>query len=76
MDNKKKLKRMATWTIAIFAAVFAIAFAVLWLMVYPMSKNGMDAIANVFAAGWPILLADAVLCILVYAIYSLIIKKK
>lgn len=75
-DKKKKLRRMATWTIAIFATIFAVAFASLWLAIYPISANGMDAIGKIFATGWPILLADAVLCILVYAIYSFIVNKK
>jgi uncharacterized membrane protein (DUF485 family) len=75
-EKKKKLKRMATWTIAIFATVFAVAFAVLWLTIYPLSASGMDAIGKVFASGWPILLADAVLCILIYGIYSVVVGGK
>ncbi len=74
-EEKKKLKRMATWTITVFAAVFAITFAVLWLVNYPLSANGIDAIGNVFATGWPIFLADLVLCLLVYGGYSLYLNK-
>ena len=77
MDEKKKiLKKMATWTIAIFATVFAVTFAVLWLVNYPLSTSGMDAIGKVFATGWPILVADLVLCVLVYAGYSFFTNKK
>lgn len=75
-EKKKKLKKMATWTIAIFATVFAVTFAVLWLVNYPLSTGGMDAIGKVFATGWPILVADLVLCVLVYAGYSFFTNKK
>lgn len=75
-EKKKKLKRMATWTIAIFATIFAVTFAVLWLVNYPLSASGIDAIGKVFSTGWPILLADLVLCLLVYGGYSLYINKK
>jgi uncharacterized membrane protein (DUF485 family) len=75
-EKKKKLKKMATWTIAIFATVFAVTFAVLWLVNYPLSTSGMDAIGKVFATGWPILVADLVLCVLVYAGYSFFTNKK
>ncbi len=77
MDEKKtKLKKMATWTITVFAAVFAITFAVLWLLNYPISASGIETIGHIFAAGWPILLADLVLCLLVYGGYWLHLNKK
>lgn len=75
-EKKKKLKKMATWTIAIFATVFAVTFAVLWLVNYPLSTGSLDAIGKVFATGWPILVADLVLCVLVYAGYSFFTNKK
>ena len=34
-DNSKNLKKMATWTIAVFATVFALTTAVIWLVTYP-----------------------------------------
>lgn len=77
MDEKKmKLKKMATWTIAVFATIFAVTFAVLWLPLYPASKSALDAVGKVFVEGWPILLADLVLCLLAYFGYSLYIKNK
>jgi hypothetical protein len=75
-DKKKKTKKMATWTIAIFATIFAVTFAVLWLVWYPGSANGFETIGKVFADGWPILVADLVLCVLVYAGYSFFTNKK
>ncbi len=75
-ENKKQLKKMATWTIAVFATIFAVTFATLWLVNYPLSSSAMDAIGKVFSAGWMILLADLVLCVLAYVIYSLYLKNK
>jgi cytochrome b subunit of formate dehydrogenase len=75
-EKNKKLKKMATWTIAIFATVFAVTFAVLWLPIYPTSTSALDAIGKVFAASWLILVADLVLCVLVYVGYSAYIKNQ
>jgi len=77
MDEKKaKLRKMAVWAITVFAAVFAVTFAVLWLMNYPLSTSAMDTIGNIFATGWPILLAAFVLCVLAYGGYWLYLNKK
>jgi zinc transporter ZupT len=75
-DKKKKLKKVATWTIAVFGTIFAVTFAVLWLPIYPSSSNALDAIGKVFAAGWLIMLIDLVLCVLAYYVYSVYLKNK
>ena len=63
MDEKtKKLKRMAAWTLTIFATIFTVATAVLWLPIYPVSGGALVALGHVFAAAWPILVIDVVLC--------------
>lgn len=77
MDEKtKKLKKMATWTIAIFAAVFALTVAILWLMLYPMNTSSMGTLGQVFGSGWPVMAADAVLCLVAYFGYKLYLDKK
>jgi hypothetical protein len=77
MDEQKiKMKKMANWTITVFATVFAITFAVLWLPIYPTSTGGLDTVWKIVAEGWKILLADLVLCILAYAVYSAYINHK
>jgi cytochrome c oxidase assembly factor CtaG len=68
-ENAKKLKKMATWTIAIFAAILAIVLAVLWIINFPISNSA-------FKLGWPILLLDLVLCAGVYVGYSSYLKNK
>ena len=75
-ENKKKLKKVATWTIAVFGTIFAVTFAVLWLPIFPTSANAFDAIGKVFASGWSIMLIDLVLCVLAYFGYSLYLKNK
>jgi hypothetical protein len=77
MDDKtKKIKRMATWTIAVFATIFAVTFAVLWLPIYKMSGSTLSAIGGVFAAGWLVLLIDLVLCVGAYFGYRLYLDRK
>jgi hypothetical protein len=75
-EQKMKLKKMATWTIAVFATVFAVTFAVLWLPLYPTSTSALDTVGKVFAQAWKIVLADLVLCILAYMAYSVYLKNK
>ncbi len=75
-EKKKKLRKMATWTIAVFATIFAVTSAVLWLVNYPTSSGTFDTIGKVFAAGWLIFLIDVVLCGLTYFGYSLYLKNK
>ena len=75
-EKKKKLKKVATWTIAVFGTIFAVTFAVLWLPIYPTSTGALDALGKVFAAGWMIMLIDLGLCVLAYFGYSLYLKNK
>ncbi len=63
MDEKnKKLRRMATWTIAIFATIFAVTFAVLWLVSNHQGASAFGTLGTVFQRGWVILALDLVLC--------------
>ncbi len=63
MDEKKrKIKRMAAWTIAIFATVFAVTFAVLWLVTFQTSSSAIGTIGAIFREAWLIIVLDLVLC--------------
>ena len=77
MDEKNiKLRKMAAWTIAIFATILAIAFALLWLPIYPQSNNAMAALGQVFASGWLVLVLDLVLCAGVYFGYRYFVNSQ
>jgi hypothetical protein len=78
MDEKKtKLRRMAVWTIAIFAAIFASVVAALWLASFNSgATSAFDALGKAFASAWPILLIDLVLCAGVYAGYSYYLSRQ
>ncbi len=61
-DKKKKLRKMATWTIAVFATIFAVTFAVLWLVSFPGGGSGLGTIGSIFKSAWLIVVLDLVLC--------------
>ena len=68
MDEKKsKLRRMAVWTIGIFAAIFASVLAALWIALYNLgATSASGALGQALGSGWPILLIDLILCAGVY----------
>jgi cytochrome b subunit of formate dehydrogenase len=75
-DKKKKLRKMATWTIAVFATIFAVTFAVLWLPVFKLSSSALSAIGTIFSEAWLIILVDLVLCVGAYVGYKLYLDSK
>jgi hypothetical protein len=75
-EKKKKLKKMATWTIAVFATIFAVTFAVLWLPVYSLSSTALSAIGSIFSKAWLIILLDLVLCVGAYLGYKFYLDSK
>ena len=77
MDEKqKKLRKMATWTVAVFATIFAVTFAVLWLPLYNTSSSAFAAIGNVFSKAWLIIVLDLVLCVGAYIGYRFYLNSK
>jgi hypothetical protein len=78
MDEKKsKVKRMAVWTIVIFAAIFASVLAALWIALYNVGGGSAStALGQAFAAGWPILLIDLLLCAGVYFGYRYFLDRQ
>jgi hypothetical protein len=78
MDEKqKKMKRMATWTIAIFATVFAVFMALFWLVTYPTRTGSvLQSVGAALGAGWPIFVLTAVLCVAANFGYRAYINRK
>jgi hypothetical protein len=74
-DNSKKLKKMATWTIAVFATIFAVVMAVLWIPLFSAGVSASDAIGQAFSAGWLIFVVVAVLCIAEYFGYKFYLNR-
>ncbi len=76
-DKKKSLRRMAIWTITIFAAIFAVVLASMWLVTYRTSGGApLQALGAAFGSVWLVLLIVAVLCFVVYFGYSMYLKNK
>ena len=75
-DNLKKLKRMATWTAAIFATIFAVVMAVLWIPLYIAGASALGAVGQAFTEGWLIILVTLLLCVVTYTGYSFYINRK
>jgi hypothetical protein len=69
MDNKKKLRRMAIWMIAVFATAFAIVLTVLYLV-------AKGSIGLALAGGWWLILILAVVCVAAYYGYKLYLNRK
>lgn len=76
-DKSKQLKKMATWTIAIFATVFAVLMALFWLLVFPVTSGSVwKVLGGVFSAGWLIFVIAAVLCMGAYFGYKFYLDHK
>jgi hypothetical protein len=75
-ENKKKIRKMAVWTIAIFATIFASVLAALWIVIYTGGHSAGAALGQAFGAGWPVLLVDLVLCAGVYFGYTYWLKRQ
>lgn len=71
-----KLKNMATWTVAIFATIFAVVMAVLWMQVYGAGSPAFTALGQAFAEGWLMILIALVLCAGTYLGYFLYVNRK
>jgi hypothetical protein len=77
MDDKtKKLKKMAIWTIAVFATIFAVVMAVLWIPLFNSGATALGAVGQAFSSAWLIFVVVAVLCIAAYLGYKLILNSK
>jgi polyferredoxin len=75
-DNSKQLKKMAIWTTAIFATIFAIVMAVLWIPLFNAGATALGAVGQAFSEGWVMILIALVLCVGTYAGYSFYSKNR
>jgi hypothetical protein len=76
-DKSIKLKKMATWTIAVFATVFAVFMALFWMLVYPGTSGSVwNALSEALSAGWLVFLIAAVLSLVTYFGYKLYLDRK
>ena len=73
-ENKKKLRKMAIWMIAVFATAFAIILTVLYLL-YLNSGMGSPLLLALGSGWWLILLVGGI-CIAVYFVYKLLLNRK
>jgi hypothetical protein len=77
VEKKSKLRRMAVWTIAIFATIFASVLAALWVALYNIGGgSAFSALGQAFGTGWPILLIDLILCAGVYFGYRYFLNRQ
>ncbi len=74
-ENSIKLKKMASWTVAIFATIFAVVMAVLWIPLYSSGVPAMNAIGQAFTEGWVIILLALVLCAGTHLGYTVYVKR-
>ena len=75
--NSKKLKSMATWTIAVFATVLAVFMALFWLLNYLVTGGSeWSVLGAAIASGWPIFLIAAVVCFIIYSGYKYFLSRK
>jgi hypothetical protein len=74
MDDKKKLRRMAIWLIAVFAAAFAIVLTFLYLLY--LNAGVGSPILQALGSGWWLILLLGVICVAVYFVYKVILGRK
>jgi hypothetical protein len=75
-NNVSKLKKMATWTVAVFATIFAVVMAVLWIQLYTAGFPALTALKQALGEGWVMILIALVLCAGTYYGYFLYINRK
>jgi hypothetical protein len=76
-DKSKQLKKMATWTIAVFATVFAVVMALFWLLVYPVTAGSVwNVLGAALRAGWLIFVIAAVVCLATFFSYKFYLERK
>ena len=77
MDSRdKRTRRMAIWTITVFATVFSVIMAVFWLFFWPTTGDRLEAISLSLGSGAPIFLVVGFLCLATYFGYHMFISRK
>jgi uncharacterized membrane protein len=75
-DDQEAKVNDISWTVAIFATIFAVVMAVLWISLYNSGTPALPAIGGAFAEGWLMILVALVLCGGTYLGYYLYINRK
>lgn len=74
-DNSLKIKKMASWTLAVFATIFAVVMTVLWTPLYTSGTPTLIAIGKAFAEGWLMILIAIAVSVGIYLGYSFYINR-
>ncbi|MEZ0395912.1 MAG: hypothetical protein ABWK53_05740 [Anaerolineales bacterium] len=75
-DSKKRIQRMAVWTVTVFATVFSVTMALFWLLVWPLADSPLQRLWLALSFGWPVFLLSGGLCAAVFFIYRRFWSKK
>ena len=75
-DNSTKLKRMATWTIVVFATVFAVFMTLFWMLNAAAGGSSLSILGAALTSGWLIFVVAAVLCLGAYYGYKLYLSRQ
>lgn len=75
-DPKRQIRRMAVWTVTVFATVFSVTMTVFWLLAWPLARTPLQGVWLALSFGWPIFLVVAGLCTGFYLFYRFLVKRK
>jgi hypothetical protein len=67
---------MAIWTITVFATVFSIIMALMWLLFWPSTGDRITAVTLALRAGAPIFLVVGFLCLATFIAYQFFAGRK
>lgn len=78
MDEKlKKVRKFALWLVVLFAVVFAVVTAIMYMMVQPLAGGaGIAAVGQAIAQSWQIYLITAAILLVAFFVYRAIVLKK
>lgn len=75
-DTKRRIQRMAVWTVTVFATVFSVTMTLLWMLFSPLGGTPLQGIWLALSFGWPVFLASAGLCAGAFFLYRFLIHRK
>jgi hypothetical protein len=75
-DIRRRIQRMAVWTVTVFATVFSVTMTFFWMLVWPLSSTPLESIRLALMVGWPVFLAAAGLCATTFFLYRFFLKRK
>lgn len=75
-DTKRRIQRMAVWTVTVFATVFSVTMALFWMLAWPLAETPLESAWLALSFGWPVFLASAGLCAGAFFLYRFLVKRK